>query len=173
MSETTEQRKQLTKQLNFESKLVKAESMGILNEFVNLHITSLTDAPMKSTAHHDQRIADMSFATVYPLYLAKIEKKGRNEAELLEVIMWLTGYDEDAVNVHIENKSNFSSFFAQAKLNPAAKNIKGSICGYKVEEIENPLTQQVRYLDKLVDELAKGKSMLKLRLKLEKDQVSQ
>jgi hypothetical protein len=158
-------------QLNLESKLVQVESMEILNEFVNLHITSLNDAPMKSTAHHDQRIADMSFATVYPLYLAKIEKKGRNEAELLEVIEWLTGYDKQAVNAHVEKKSNFATFFSQAKLNPASKNIKGSICGYKVEEIENPLTQQVRYLDKLVDELAKGKKMLKLRLKLEQEQA--
>lgn len=117
---------------------------------------------MKSIAHHDQRISDMSFATVYTLYLAKIEKRGRNESELLEVIKWLTGYDEEVVNAHIQNKSNFATFFAQAKLNPAAKNIKGSICGYKLEEIQNPLTQQVRYLDKLVDELAKGKGMDKI-----------
>ena len=105
----------------------------------------------------DERFAKMTFASVYPHYLTKVEKKGRTEEELLQVIEWLTGYDEVQINRLIEDKVNFSTFFQQASINPNARLIKGSICGYKVEEISNPITQQVRYLDKLVDELAKGR----------------
>lgn len=117
---------------------------------------------MKKAANHDQRIADMTFATVYPLYLAKVEKKGRTREELHEVIRWLTGFDERQLQEYIETPTTFADFFAQAKLNPNARMITGVICGYRVEEIENPLTRKVRYLDKLIDELAKGKKMDKI-----------
>jgi hypothetical protein len=112
--------------------------------------------------NHDERFAAMNFATVYPLYRAKIERKGRTEAELLQVIEWLTGFKEGDLAQLIESKANFKSFFEKAKLNPRASLIKGVICGYRVEDIENPLTQKVRYLDKLVDELARGKKMEKI-----------
>lgn len=104
----------------------------------------------------------MSFAGVYPHYVAKAEKKGRTRAEVDEIIHWLTGYDEKALKKIIDNKTNFEDFFAQAKLNPNASKITGVICGYRVEEIEDPLMQKVRYLDKLIDELAKGKAMEKI-----------
>jgi len=117
---------------------------------------------MSSTAHHDERIAKMSFASVYPHYVTKIEKKGRTIAELHQVIEWLTGYDEKMLQTMIAKKANFESFFQNATINPNAGLITGLICGYRIEEIENPLTQQVRYLDKLVDELAKGKKMEKI-----------
>lgn len=115
---------------------------------------------MSSTA--DERIANMTFASVYPHYVAKVEKKGRTQAELHRVIRWLTGYDGRALKKQIADESTFEQFFKKAKLNPNAHLITGVICGYRVEEIENPLTQQVRYLDKLVDELAKGKKMEKI-----------
>jgi hypothetical protein len=114
------------------------------------------------SANHDERIASMSFASVYPHYVAKAEKKGRTKAELHQVITWLTGYDDKKLQELIDKKVNFETFFAKAKLNPNAHLITGLICGYRVEEIENPLTQKVRYLDKLVDELAKGKKMEKI-----------
>ena len=117
---------------------------------------------MKSTAHHDERIAKMSFASVYPHYVNKIEKKGRTIDELHEVIAWLTGFDKDRLNELIEQKVNFEEFFDKADLNPNAHLIKGVICGYRVEEITNPLTQKTRYLDKLIDELAKGRKMEKI-----------
>ena len=117
---------------------------------------------MKSTSHHDQRIAEMTFASVYPHYLSKVEKKGRTKAELHQVIEWLTGYEEKKLQQLIEEKVTFQTFFQSASLNPNAHMITGVICGYRVEEIENPLTQQVRYLDKLVDELAKGRKMEKI-----------
>lgn len=117
---------------------------------------------MNPTASHDQRIAQMTFASVYPHYVAKVEKKGRSKEELHQVIHWLTGYDEKKVLQLIDEKATFETFFAKARLNPNAQLITGVICGYRVEEIENPLTQQVRYLDKLVDELAKGKKMEKI-----------
>lgn len=117
---------------------------------------------MNTTAHHDDRIANMTFATVYPLYLAKIEKKGRTQEELHQVITWLTGYGHQQLQELIDEKVTFEKFFQQATLNPAAHLITGVICGYRVENIENPLTQQVRYLDKLVDELAKGRKMEKI-----------
>ena len=117
---------------------------------------------MTDTSHHDQRIAEMTFASVYPHYLQKVLKKGRTKDELHRVIQWLTGYDDDRLTTLIEEKVTFRTFFESAKLNPNAKLITGSICGYRVEEITNKLTQQVRYLDKLVDELAKGRKMEKI-----------
>lgn len=117
---------------------------------------------MNRKVDHDVRIATMTFATVYPLYLAKVEKKGRSKEELLQVIQWLTGYDETQIKKQIETQATFEQFFQQARINPNAHLITGLICGYRVEEIENPLTQQVRYLDKLVDELAKGRKMEKI-----------
>ncbi|MBK9016998.1 MAG: DUF2200 domain-containing protein [Saprospiraceae bacterium] len=114
---------------------------------------------MNNTTNHDERIAKMTFASVYPHYLAKVEKKGRTKEELHQVIEWLTGHDEEKLQALIQEKASFEAFFQQATLNPNARLITGVICGYRVEEIENPLTQQVRYLDKLVDELAKGRTM--------------
>ena len=107
----------------------------------------------------DERIAQMTFASVYPLYVAKVEKKGRSEEDLLKVIRWLTGFTKAQIDSHIKKGSTFTEFFDAAKLNPNASLIKGVICGYRVEEIENPLTQKCRYMDKLVDELARGKKM--------------
>ena len=117
---------------------------------------------MNNTNHHDERIAKMTFATVYPLYLAKVERKNRTKEELIQVIEWLTGYDEKKLQELIEQKVSFQEFFQYATLNPNAHLITGVICGYRVEEIQNSLTQQVRYLDKLVDELAKGRKMEKI-----------
>jgi len=117
---------------------------------------------MKDTSHHDERIAKMSFASVYPHYVAKVEKKGRTKEELHQVIQWLTGYTLESLEQAIEEQQSFAEFFAAAKINERASLITGVICGYRVEEIQNPLTQQVRYLDKLVDELAKGKSLEKI-----------
>lgn len=110
----------------------------------------------------NERIAKMKFSSVYPLYLAKIEKKGRTKAELDQVISWLTGFDEVKIQQLINEVVTFESFFLQATLNPNAHLITGVICGYRVEDIENQLTQHVRYLDKLVDELAKGRKMEKI-----------
>ena len=117
---------------------------------------------MKTTPEHDERIANMTFASIYPHYLTKVEKKGRAKKELHQVIKWLTSFYERILQKLIAEKATFQAFFQKAKLNPNAKLIKGAICGYRVEEIENPLTQQVRYLDKLVDELAKGRAMDKI-----------
>lgn len=117
---------------------------------------------MNISETQNQRIANMTFATVYPLYLVKVEKKGRTEEELNQVIEWLTGFDTNKLQKLINEKVTFETFFQQASLNPNAYLITGVICGYRVEEIENPLTQQVRYLDKLVDELAKGRKMEKI-----------
>lgn len=111
---------------------------------------------------HDQRIAALTFAGVYPMYLAKVGKKGRTEEELQQVITWLTGFDVAQQQALIREKVTFETFFERATLHPHAHLITGMICGYRVEEIENRLTQQVRYLDKLVDELAKGKKMEKI-----------
>ena len=108
------------------------------------------------------RIFTISFASVYPHYVTKVEKKGRTKAELHQVIEWLTGFDEQAVDKHLAEETTFEDFFAQATINPNASLITGSICGYKVQDIEDPLMQQIRYLDKLVDELAKGKAMEKI-----------
>ena len=117
---------------------------------------------MKDTTKQDERMSKMTFASIYPLYLTKIEKKGRTREELNEVIRWLTGYNDDELQELINDNATFKSFFQNAKLNKNATRITGVICGYKVEEITNPLTQQVRYLDKLVDELAKGWKMEKI-----------
>lgn len=117
---------------------------------------------MKTTPEHDERMAKMTFASVYPHYVTKVEKKGRTKEELHQVIEWLTGFDDNKIQKLIEDKVTFRAFFEQAKLNPNANLIKGVICGYRIEEIENPLTQQVRYLDKLVDELAQGRKMEKI-----------
>lgn len=104
----------------------------------------------------------MSFASVYPLYIQKAEKKGRTKAEVDTIIRWLTGYDQQALQQQIDKKADFETFFEQAQLNPDASKITGVICGYRVEEIEDKLMQKIRYLDKLVDELAKGKAMEKI-----------
>lgn len=117
---------------------------------------------MSNTSHHDERMAKMTFASVYPHYLNKVEKKGRTKAELHQVIEWLTGYNSKQLQHLIDKKLTFEEFFGGATLHPNAHLITGLICGYRVEEIENPLTQKVRYLDKLVDELAKGKKMEKI-----------
>ncbi len=119
------------------------------------------------TAEHNERIAKMTFASVYPHYITKVEKKERTKEELHQVIEWLTGFDEDRLQKFISQKATFKAFFQQADLNPNAHLIKGVICGYRIEEIDNSLTRQVRYLDKLVDELAKGRKMEKI-LRVEK-----
>lgn len=117
---------------------------------------------MNTTPAHDQRIAKMTFASVYPHYVKKVESKGRTKEELHQVIEWLTGFDDEKLRELIEEKVTFETFFQRARLNPNAHLITGVICGYRVEAIENPLTQRARYLDKLVDELAKGKKMEKI-----------
>ncbi|MCL8007321.1 DUF2200 domain-containing protein [Gelidibacter japonicus] len=117
---------------------------------------------MKTTPEHDERVAKMTFASVYPHYITKIEKKNRTLDELHQVIEWLTGFDENKLQELIVEKATFETFFQEANLNPNAHLIKGVICGYRIEEIQTPLTQQVRYLDKLVDELAKGRKMEKI-----------
>ena len=108
------------------------------------------------------RIFTTSVASVYPHYVAKVERKGRTKAELDEVIEWLTGYDEAALQKHLDAGTTFEAFFADAKLNPKASSITGVVCGVRVENIDDPLMQKIRYLDKLVDELAKGKPMEKV-----------
>jgi hypothetical protein len=117
---------------------------------------------MNDTSHHDDRIAKMTFASVYPHYIVKVEKKGRTKEELHQVIQWLTGYDTIKIQALLEEKVTFETFFQKAAINPNAPLITGVICGYRVEEITNTLTQQVRYLDKLVDELAKGRKVEKI-----------
>jgi hypothetical protein len=117
---------------------------------------------MNVTPEHNERIAKMTFASVYPHYVAKVEKKGRTNDELLKVIEWLTGFDEQNLQELIEEKATFEIFFERATLNPNAALITGVICGYRIEEIDNKLTRKVRYLDKLIDELAKGKAMEKI-----------
>lgn len=117
---------------------------------------------MKTTPEHDARMANMTFASVYPHYVTKVEGKGRTKDELHEVITWLTGFDDKKLQELIKEKVTFATFFEKAKVHPNAHLIKGVICGYRIEEIETPLTQQVRYLDKLVDELAKGRKMEKI-----------
>jgi hypothetical protein len=117
---------------------------------------------MQPTAVHNEKIAKMTFATVYSLYLAKLERKGRTKEELDQVIEWLTGFNDDMISKLIDENVTFEAFFALAQLNPSANLITGLICGYRIEEIENPLTRKVRYLDKLVDELAKGRKMEKV-----------
>lgn len=117
---------------------------------------------MKVTDKHNERIAKMTFASVYPHYITKVEKKGRTIEELHQVIEWLTGFNKENINDFIKEKATFETFFQKAKLNPNANLITGVICGYRIEEIDNALTKNVRYLDKLVDELAKGRKMEKI-----------
>ncbi len=117
---------------------------------------------MNNTSKHDERVAKLTFASVYPHYVAKVERKGRTKEELHQVIKWLTGYDEKKLQALIKEKVSFENFFQNATLNTNANLITGVICGYRVEEIENPLTKKMRYLDKLVDELAKGRKMEKI-----------
>ena len=112
-----------------------------------------------------ERIAKMTFASIYPLYLSKVEKKGRTEKDLHEVIKWLTGYDEKKLKTLIDDEVTFETFFKKCRLNPNAHLIRGVICGYRVEELQNPLIQKARYLDKLVDELARGRKMEKILLR--------
>lgn len=117
---------------------------------------------MNNSSKLDERIAKMSFASVYPHYVTKVKRKGRTIEELHQIIEWLTGFDPMCIQKLIEEKVSFESFFQQANLNPNAQLITGLICGYRIEDVTNSLTRQVRYLDKLVDELAKGKKMEKI-----------
>ena len=117
---------------------------------------------MKVTAKHNERMAKMTFASIYPHYRSKVEKKGRTIQELHQVIEWLTGFNEDKLETLINDKVTFETFFQEASLNPNAQLITGVICGYRIEEIDNTITRQVRYLDKLIDELAKGHKMEKI-----------
>lgn len=117
---------------------------------------------MNVTPEHNERIAKMTFASVYPHYVTKVEKKNRTKAELHEVITWLTGFDEATIQKLIDEKVTFETFFQKATIHPNAHLITGVICGYRIEEIENELTKKTRYLDKLVDELAKGRKMEKI-----------
>ncbi len=115
-----------------------------------------------ATEKNQQKLFKMSFASVFPLYVTKVEKKGRTTKELEAIIFWLTGYDKKMLQKHIDAKIDFETFFAKAKINPNASKITGVICGDRIEEMKNKLMQQIRYLDKLVDELAKGKAMDKI-----------
>lgn len=117
---------------------------------------------MTTTPEHDAKIAKLTFASVYPHYITKVENKGRSKDELHKVIEWLTGFDKNELEKLIQEKVTFVTFFERAKLNTNADLIKGVICGYRIEDIETPLTKQVRYLDKLVDELAKGRKIEKI-----------
>lgn len=117
---------------------------------------------MKATPEHHERIAKMTFATVYPHYVTKVERKGRTREELHQVIEWLTGFDDEQIQALIDEKVTFKTFFDRARLNPNAELITGVICGYRIEELDNPLTRQARYMDKLVDELARGRKMEKI-----------
>jgi hypothetical protein len=117
---------------------------------------------MTTTPKHDEQIANLTFASVYPHYVAKVEKKGRTIDELHEVITWLTGFSVADMQSLISSNATFAHFFQEAKINPNANLITGTICGYRIEEIKTPLTRQVRYLDKLIDELAKGRKMEKI-----------
>lgn len=117
---------------------------------------------MKTTPEHNARIAKMTFSSVYPFYVDKVEKKGRTKEELNQVIEWLTGFNDKKLLELIDENVTFETFFKRAKLNSNAELIKGVICGYRIEEIENQLTKQTRFLDKLVDELAKGRKMEKI-----------
>ncbi len=139
--------------------------MGFLQKkmyFGSIFTNQANAKPMKTTADHNRRMAEMTFATVYPHYIAKVERKGRSKEELHQVIAWLTGFSEQDLQRLIDEKATFEAFFAQATLNPQANLITGVICGYRVEEIENPITRKVRYLDKVVDELAKGRKLDKI-----------
>jgi len=115
-----------------------------------------------TTPEHDKRVAEITFTSVYPHYVTKVEKKGRTKEELHEVIKWLTGFSEEQLTKHINEKITIKDFFAEATIHPNAEMIKGVICGYRIEDIETPLTRQARYMDKLVEELARGRKMEKI-----------
>ena len=115
-----------------------------------------------SSSKNNERVFRMSFASVYPMYIQKAEQKGRTKAEVDTIIFWLTGYDEKTLRQHLDKKTDFETFFNEARINPNASKITGVICGYRVEEMEDKLMQKIRYLDKLVDELAKGRKMEKI-----------
>ena len=117
---------------------------------------------MKLSDKQKERMANMTFASIYPHYVTKIEKKGRTKKELHQVIEWLTGFDNNKLQEYIKQQATFEIFFQEANLNPNANKIKGVICGYQIEKIDNLLIRQIRYLDKLVDELAKGRKMEKI-----------
>ncbi len=117
---------------------------------------------MQETDKHNERIAKMTFASVFPHYVTKVESKGRTMEELYQVIEWLTGFDKAKTQQLINEKVTFETFFERATLNPNAEKITGTICGYKIEEIQNPLTKKARYLDKIIDELAKGRKIEKI-----------
>jgi hypothetical protein len=117
---------------------------------------------MQETEKHNERIAKMTFASVFPHYVTKVERKGKTIEELYQVIEWLTGFDEKQIQKLINEKVTFETFFERAVLNPNAEKITGLICGYRIEEIQNSLTKKARYLDKLIDELAKGKKIEKI-----------
>ena len=134
--------------------------MNFAKPLLSLRLNKKTS--MNNASQHDERISKMTFASVYPHYVTKVEKKGRTKEELHQVIEWLTGYDEKKLQKLIAEKVNFETFFQKAKLHPNTQLISGVICGYRIEEIKTPLTQQVRYLDKLIDELAKGRKMEKI-----------
>ena len=142
--------------------MVEESKILQINRQLSIDMVRKNIKNMKDTSAHDERIAKMSFASVYPHYITKVEKKGRTKEELLQVISWLTGYENKKLEELIRDKVSFEEFFKKARIHPNAKLITGLICGYRVEEIQNPLTQQVRYLDKLVDELAKGRKMEKI-----------
>ena len=117
--------------------------------------------PVATEAHH-RRIAEMTFASVHPHYVTKVERKGRTQAELQEVLTWLTGYSAEDIASHIRRKTTFFEFFAEAEINPRSTLVTGVICGYRIEALDNELTRNVRVLDKLVEELAKGRAMEKI-----------
>jgi hypothetical protein len=117
---------------------------------------------MKETEKHNERIAKITFSSVYPYYVKKVQNKGRSVDELHQVIDWLTGFSQQDTEQLVKEEVSLEVFFERAKLNPLAERVKGVICGYRVEEIENPLTKKIRILDKLIDELAKGKEMSKI-----------
>src|SRR4051812_43124412 len=124
--------------------------------------SSASEAPAFGRRMTKHRIYAMSFASVHPLYVAKAEKKGRTRAEVDEIIRWLTGFSREELDYHLAARTDFETFFAEARLNPARTAITGLICGVRVEEVEDPLMREIRYLDKLVDELAKGRAMEKI-----------
>ena len=117
---------------------------------------------MKDTSHHDERVAQMKFSSVYPHYLDRILRRGRTKEELHQVIEWLTGYNSQKLEELIKSEVTFETFYTEAKMHPNVDLIKGVVCGYRIEEIQNTLTRQTRYLDKLIDELAKGRKMEKI-----------
>jgi len=142
----------------------KNRSDAIFIRCTNVFVNSLflNSIRMQSKLTHDEKIARLIFGSVYPLYVAKVTSKGRTIEELHKVITWLTGFDDNQIQTLIDEKVTFQTFFDRATINPNANLITGVICGYRVEEIANPLTQKARYLDKLVDELAKGRKMEKI-----------